>query len=118
MDAILGPFLITNMNPQYSLHRLWIWRLSIICLSSLILLKCNNPFPSALAFVSTYQRQRQQQTRPTVLIPSMFTGIVEEMGKVVSVETRDDMILWDGSTGTGTELVVQAHTVLDGAYLG
>mmetsp|Transcript_19794 Transcript_19794/g.28614 ORF Transcript_19794/g.28614 Transcript_19794/m.28614 type:complete len:283 (-) Transcript_19794:127-975(-) len=48
----------------------------------------------------------------------MFTGIVEEMGTVVSLEERTDMVLWDGSTGSGTELVVKADVVLDGAYLG
>lgn len=48
----------------------------------------------------------------------MFTGIVEEMGKVVSLEERDDMILWDGSKGKGTEIVVEANVVMDGAYLG
>mmetsp|Transcript_6096 Transcript_6096/g.8871 ORF Transcript_6096/g.8871 Transcript_6096/m.8871 type:complete len:262 (-) Transcript_6096:231-1016(-) len=49
---------------------------------------------------------------------NMFTGIVEEMGTVKSLEQRDDMVLWDGSTGTGTELTIVAKTVLDGAYLG
>ncbi len=48
----------------------------------------------------------------------MFTGIVEEMGKVVSLEERDDMILWDGSKGKGTEIIVEADVVMDGAYLG
>jgi len=48
----------------------------------------------------------------------MFTGIVEEMGTVVSMEERDDMPLWDGSTGKGTELVVEGKVVMDGAYLG
>ncbi|CAJ1933674.1 unnamed protein product [Cylindrotheca closterium] len=48
----------------------------------------------------------------------MFTGIVEEMGTVVSLEERDDMPLWDGSTGVGTELVVEGNVVMDGAYLG
>lgn len=48
----------------------------------------------------------------------MFTGIVEEMGKVVSLEERDDMILWDGSKGKGTEIVVEANVVMNGAYLG
>lgn len=48
----------------------------------------------------------------------MFTGIVEEMGTVVSLETRDDLTLWDGSTGPGTELTVQGSVVLQGAYLG
>jgi len=49
---------------------------------------------------------------------SMFTGIVEEMGEVVKLEQRDDMVLWDGSTGKGTELTVKANIVMDGAYLG
>jgi len=48
----------------------------------------------------------------------MFTGIVEEMGTVVNLEERDDMILWDGSKGKGTELTVKGSVVLDGAYLG
>eukprot|EP00979_Chaetoceros_neogracilis_P017948 scaffold10544_cov269-Chaetoceros_neogracile.AAC.1 len=49
---------------------------------------------------------------------NMFTGIVEEMGTVVSLEERDDMPLWDGSKGKGTELTVNGSVVLDGAYLG
>ena len=48
----------------------------------------------------------------------MFTGIVEEMGTVVSLQERDDMVLWDGSKGKGTELVVEADVVMEGAYLG
>ena len=48
----------------------------------------------------------------------MFTGIVEEMGTVISLEHREDMELWDGSKGTGTELTVQGDVVLEGAYLG
>ena len=51
-------------------------------------------------------------------IRNMFTGIVEEMGTVVSLIERDDMPLWDGSTGKGTELTVQGNVVMDGAYLG
>lgn len=49
---------------------------------------------------------------------NMFTGIVEEMGIVQSLEQCDDMTLWDGTKGTGTELTVQGNIVLDGAYLG
>mmetsp|Transcript_6582 Transcript_6582/g.7563 ORF Transcript_6582/g.7563 Transcript_6582/m.7563 type:complete len:269 (-) Transcript_6582:40-846(-) len=49
---------------------------------------------------------------------NMFTGIVEEMGTVVNLEERDDMTLWDGSKGKGTELTVEGKVVLDGAYLG
>jgi riboflavin synthase len=48
----------------------------------------------------------------------MFTGIVEEVGEVLSFETRDDMVLWDGSRGTGTEMVIGGEVVMDGAYLG
>jgi len=48
----------------------------------------------------------------------MFTGIIEEMGEVISLETRDDMTLWDGSKGKGTEMVLKGDIVLDGAYLG
>jgi hypothetical protein len=55
-------------------------------------------------------------TRLTPLM--MFTGIVEEMGTIVSLEERDDMPLWDGSKGKGTELVVEANVVMEGAYLG
>jgi len=48
----------------------------------------------------------------------MFTGIVEEMGTVVSMQDRNDMTLWDGSTGQGTELTLRGNVVMDGAYLG
>jgi riboflavin synthase len=48
----------------------------------------------------------------------MFTGIVEEMGDVVKLEERDDMTLWDGSKGAGTELTVKGDIVMEGAYLG
>lgn len=48
----------------------------------------------------------------------MFTGIVEEMGTVVNMEDRNDMTLWDGSIGKGTELTVRGKVVMDGAYLG
>ena len=48
----------------------------------------------------------------------MFTGIVEEMGEVLSLETKDDMTLWDGSKGSGTEMVIKGDVVMGGAYLG
>lgn len=48
----------------------------------------------------------------------MFTGIVEEMGEVVSLETKDDMTLWDGSKGSGTEMAIKGDVVMEGAYLG
>jgi hypothetical protein len=48
----------------------------------------------------------------------MFTGIVEEMGTVVNFQDRNDMTLWDGSIGRGTELTVRGNVVMEGAYLG
>ncbi|GMI34017.1 hypothetical protein TrCOL_g6067 [Triparma columacea] len=49
----------------------------------------------------------------------MFTGIIEEMGTVVSLITRPDMEMWDGTIGSGTELTIKDCPVsLDGAYLG
>ena len=50
----------------------------------------------------------------------MFTGIVEEMGQVVSLKHRTDMTLWDGSEGEGTELVVRSPTniTMQDSYLG
>lgn len=48
----------------------------------------------------------------------MFTGIVEEMGTVVNFEQRDDMTMWDGTTGSGTELTVQGDVIMQDAYLG
>ena len=55
-------------------------------------------------------------TKNTAL--AMFTGIVEEMGTVVNMEERNDMTLWDGSKGKGTELTVRGNVVMEGAYLG
>lgn len=65
---------------------------------------------------SSLSNQHQQQQ--TTYYRNMFTGIVEEMGTVVSLEERDDMPLWDGSKGSGTELVVKGNVVMEGAYLG
>ncbi len=50
----------------------------------------------------------------------VFTGIVEEMGTVVSLEERHDMALWDGSRGTGWVLTVRADVTLapDSTYEG
>lgn len=48
----------------------------------------------------------------------MFSGIVEEMGIVKSLETNPASKLWDGTTGEGVELVVEGKLALDGAALG
>ena len=67
----------------------------------------------ACAFAPSFRNHAQKNTSR-----NMFTGIVEEMGTVVNLEERDDMLLWDGSKGKGTELTVKGEVVLDGAYLG
>ncbi len=48
----------------------------------------------------------------------MFTGIVEEIGHVVSLTKSASITLWDGSTGEGWVLVVSCKLALEGAYLG
>ena len=78
----------------------------------LVLLLTTAPLFS-VAFVAP--RRHSSSTSTHV---NMFTGIVEEMGTVVSMEERDDMTLWDGTKGSGTELVVEGNVVMEGAYLG
>lgn len=48
----------------------------------------------------------------------MFTGIIEEIGTVVSMQERHDLLLWNGEHGTGFELVVRVTIAQEGAYLG
>ena len=40
------------------------------------------------------------------------------MGEVVELSSRQDMPMWDGTTGEGVELTVVADTVLQEAYIG
>ena len=61
---------------------------------------------------------QKRRSAATTTQRNMFTGIVEEMGTVVSLEERDDMVLWDGSTGKGTELTIKGSVVMKEAYLG
>ena len=72
---------------------------------------------SRSAHVSASSSSHQSPSASTSAL-NMFTGIIEEMGTVVSLEQRDDMTLWDGTTGSGTELVVKGDVAMDGAYLG
>ena len=48
----------------------------------------------------------------------VFSGIVEEMGDVVSLTHDKEMTMWDGSVGRGTELVVDGPVASQGAYIG
>lgn len=45
----------------------------------------------------------------------VFTGIVEEMGEVVSLVHKSNVELWDGSVGDGWVLTVLSGVVLDDA---
>lgn len=74
------------------------------------------PPPKCIRQLSSHAPTTATTSVATAL--NMFTGIIEEMGSVVSLEQRDDMTLWDGTTGSGTELVVKGDVVMDGAYLG
>jgi riboflavin synthase len=48
----------------------------------------------------------------------VFTGIVEEIGQVISLEKSSSVALWDGSIGEGYVLTIEANIVLEGAYEG
>ena len=71
----------------------------------LALLPCASPFQ--------HRQTTRQCTRQNV-----FSGIIEEMGTVVSLQTDKEMLLWDGTTGEGTELIVDGPVASDGAYIG
>lgn len=49
---------------------------------------------------------------------AMFTGIIEEIGRVLSFEKRSDVLLWDESRGEGYVLVIECATALEDAYIG
>jgi len=65
---------------------------------------------------------------PRVIVPllagratvakAMFSGIVEEMGKVRKLEKVARLEQWDGSVGEGWELEVEASVALEQASLG
>merc|ERR1719145_234206 len=66
----------------------------------------------------TLHRDEERITAAARTELGMFTGIIEEVGEVISLETRDDMTLWDGTTGSGTEMVIRGSggVAMDGAY--
>jgi riboflavin synthase len=87
------------------------------------------PTPQALAHLSlpTAQRALTQATSRSpaprcaparAVVKAMFSGIVEEMGVVRSLEHNTAARLWDGSSGEAVELTVEADVALEGASLG
>ena len=71
-----------------------------------------------LALPSAAPFQHHQTARHHLTRQNVFSGIVEEMGTVVSLQTDKEMLLWDGTTGEGTELIVDGPVASDGAYVG
>uniref|UniRef100_A0A7S1TQH2 Lumazine-binding domain-containing protein n=1 Tax=Phaeomonas parva TaxID=124430 RepID=A0A7S1TQH2_9STRA len=61
---------------------------------------------------------RVSPPRPTATRRNMFSGIVEEVGEVKSMQENKAMTLWDGSVGKGWELEVVSGTAVQGAELG
>mmetsp|Transcript_19373 Transcript_19373/g.39216 ORF Transcript_19373/g.39216 Transcript_19373/m.39216 type:complete len:245 (-) Transcript_19373:116-850(-) len=48
----------------------------------------------------------------------VFSGIVQEIGEVVSFEEKDDVKMWDGKVSKGTVMRVQMKKGLVDAYVG
>ena len=71
-----------------------------------------------LALPSAAPFQHHRSGRHHLPRQNVFSGIVEEMGTVVSLQTDKEMLLWDGTTGEGTELIVDGPIASDGAYVG
>ena len=94
---------------------------SVALLSFARFARCFLPIPTTSTskkFNIHQHQKKQRQMDGNIIARQMFTGIVEEMGTVINLEERTDMTLWDGSTGSGTELTVKGEIVMDGAYLG
>jgi hypothetical protein len=52
---------------------------------------------------------------PSLRRGKMFTGIIEEIGTVVSLTKDPSIILWNGDRGEGWILVIRATVALGGA---
>ena len=94
-------------------------RLSLLLLLFELLWTAFAFVPSPAATATQQRRQYNNNNNNHYLtLCHMFTGIVEEMGSVVELVERDDMPLWDGTKGKGTELTLSGQVVLEDAYLG
>uniref|UniRef100_A0A7S3NDD5 Riboflavin synthase n=1 Tax=Aureoumbra lagunensis TaxID=44058 RepID=A0A7S3NDD5_9STRA len=82
----------------------------------LLLLVCWSHETSLGLVISSNLNKRRRATRSTIRM--VFSGIIEEMGTVVSLRHRDDMTLWDGSIGEGTEMIVKGSKAVEDAYIG
>ncbi|CAK0911192.1 unnamed protein product, partial [Prorocentrum cordatum] len=48
----------------------------------------------------------------------VFTGIVEEMGEVLTITRKADLEMWDGSKSEGFVLRIKCSIALKDAYIG
>lgn len=48
----------------------------------------------------------------------MFTGIIEEIGTIISVEMKNNIKLWDNTIGNGFILVIKCVEALKECYIG
>merc|ERR1719162_2666109 len=48
----------------------------------------------------------------------VFTGIVEEMGEVLAIDKKAEMLLWDGTKSEGFVLRIKCTIALKDAYIG
>jgi len=69
------------------------------------------------AWPGSKRRAAPSPIRPH-LAPMVFSGIVEEMGEVVSYAKLPSVTMWDGSTQAGWVLVVTMRVGLGDAYIG
>lgn len=62
----------------------------------------------------------QVESRRSIRLPprQVFSGIVEEIGSIVSLCENPSMTLWDGSVSEGTEMIVCGKVALKDAYIG
>ena len=76
--------------------------------------------PSSTGFADVTHWAAQRASRRQRARRNLFSGIIEELGEVVSLNKNKHLVLWDGTTGEGTELVVRSPSglILLGAYEG
>lgn len=78
-------------------------------------------FPSYHAFKylpKFSSNKNYNQIASTTFCQNMFSGIIEDLGVVVSLEKSKTLKLWDGSVGEGVLLTVKSDVAMKEAYIG
>jgi len=78
------------------------------------------PFLNMLVSSLLLCKSRKSISQPSVsgVQRFMFSGIVEEIGTVKSIQPKSNMVSWNGSVIEGIELCVCAEKVFFDAYVG